>query len=207
MAQTFTEDSFAAAHVGLTDLQNMENNFLALKTLFSGSSAPSDSTGGMPWFDTGKKILKIRNSANSAWLGVHYSSTAARWWVYANTAGDGWIVDSSVADRVLSVKGGSNAYNTAGGGGAGTWTYAGSTVGSNSTSHTHTVPNHTHTFASIYVIADSTIDPGGQNVFYSQNASGSTVTGIASASHIHTISYANTWRPLASVGTLQYIDL
>jgi hypothetical protein len=75
MAQTFTENCFAPTNAALTDLQNMENNFLALKTMFSGSSAPADSTGGMPWADTGNKILKIRNSANDAWVSIIDFST------------------------------------------------------------------------------------------------------------------------------------
>jgi hypothetical protein len=206
MAQTFTEDSFAAAHVGLTDLQNMENNFIALKTLFSGSSAPANSTGGMPWFDTGKKILKIRNSTNGAWLGVHYSSTAARWWVYANTAGDGWIVDSSVSDRVLAIKGGANAYNAAGGSAAGSWTISGTTLSVNSTGHTHLVGVHTHAYSVIDVA--STISEG-TNISVVQSVGNSTGfnTGGVSTSHRHTFSNDATWRPAASIGTLQYLDM
>jgi len=77
MSQSFTDDCFAAGNAGLTDLQNMENNFLALKSMFSGSSAPGNTTAGMPWADTGNKILKIRNSANDAWLSVINFSTVS----------------------------------------------------------------------------------------------------------------------------------
>jgi hypothetical protein len=206
MTQTFTEDCFAAGHVGLTDLQNMENNFMALKTLFSGSSAPSNSTGGMPWFDTSKKILKLRNSTNGAWLGVHYSSTESRWWVYANTAGDGWIIDSSVSDRVLAIKGGTQAYNSAGGTGAGTWTIAGITASNNTANHYHDIP-HAHTLGTDYAIAWS------WSTEATQLAVGISVNSFVgnssynSQAHNHPISQDATWRPLASIGTLQYLDL
>jgi hypothetical protein len=205
MAQTFTDDCFAANHVGLTDLQNIEDNFQAVKSLFSGSSAPANTTGGMPWFDTAKKILKVRNSTNGAWLGVHYSSTAARWWVYANVAGDGWIVDSSVADRVLAIKGGSQAYNAVGGSGAGTWTLAGFTVGNEST-HQHPSLSHTHTLSGGVVHGEGSTDVGTFTVYSAVDAGGTGNTGAGSA-HSHGLSQDATWRPLASIGTLQYLDI
>lgn len=75
MAQNYTEDCFAAGNAGQTDLHNMENNFHCLKTNFSGSSAPSDSTAGMLWADTGNKILKMRGSASDAWVSLIDFST------------------------------------------------------------------------------------------------------------------------------------
>lgn len=71
MSQTFTEDCFAGGHVAQTDMQNIENNFAALKSCFSGSSAPSNLVAGMWWFDTTDNILKLRNEANDAWLNVY----------------------------------------------------------------------------------------------------------------------------------------
>lgn len=68
MSQTYTDDCFASGHAGLTDLQNMENNFAALKSAFSGVSAPPNPVGGMWWLDTTTHILKLRNEANDAWL-------------------------------------------------------------------------------------------------------------------------------------------
>lgn len=70
MSQTFTDDCFAAGHVGQTDLQNMEDNFAALKSAFSGAATPSDLVAGMFWYDTTAHILKLRNEANNAWLDV-----------------------------------------------------------------------------------------------------------------------------------------
>lgn len=222
MSQTFTEDCFAAGNVALTDLQNMENNFLALKTMFSGSSAPANSTGGMPWFDTGNKLLKIRNSTNGAWIGILSASTAPRFWHYSNAAEDGWIVDSSVADRVIAVKGGSAAYNTSGGGGAGTWTITVGAEGAHTHSHVHqwynsnsSATNHDQTYnssGSLITIASNTSKSVG---IYSIDKTSGAAAPLADSytnanaqvgsTHTHTI--ANTWRPLAAVGTMQHLVL
>jgi len=70
MAQNWTDDVFDPAHVGQTDLQNIENNFACLKSSFSGSSAPANPVPGMFWVDTTNHILKMRNEANDAWLNV-----------------------------------------------------------------------------------------------------------------------------------------
>jgi hypothetical protein len=202
MAQTFTEDSFAAGHAGLTDLQNMENNFMALKTLFSGSSAPANSTGGMPWFDTGKKILKIRNSTNGAWLGVHYSGSASRWWVFANSADDGWVVDSSISDRVIGITGGS--YGAVGL--QGFWGITGLTASGASADHQHTVNVHSHTLT-MGLASVGTTDEAQISVVTDVAASTAVPTGYMSADHTHAIFQNSSWRPAAAVGTLQYLDL
>ncbi len=70
MAQDFTDDCFAGAHTGQEDLQNMEDNFAALKSLFSGASAPANTVAFMPWGDTTNHILKVRNEANNAWINL-----------------------------------------------------------------------------------------------------------------------------------------
>ena len=67
MAQDWADDCFAAAHDGQTDLQNIENNFQALKSSFSGTSAPSNLVAGMLWLDTTNSQLKMRNVANNGW--------------------------------------------------------------------------------------------------------------------------------------------
>lgn len=68
MSQNFTDDCFASGHAGQTDLQNMENNFAALKSAFSGASAPSNAVEGMGWIDTTNNIFKRYH--DSAWISV-----------------------------------------------------------------------------------------------------------------------------------------
>jgi len=62
-------------------------------------------------------------------------ASGTKMYFYSDTAPTGWTIDSGVADVLLAVKGGSNAYNTSGGATAGTWTQPG---------HTHSTPAHTH---------------------------------------------------------------
>lgn len=211
MSQTWTDDVYALSHTGSTDLQNMENNFTTLKSLFSGASAPSNNVAGMPWFDTTQKLLKIRNQANSGWLGVMYGDTTYKMYVYSNSAGDGWVIDSSVTDRVLAIKGGTQAYNVSGGATAGTW-YVNLSNSTESVAHTHTGTVNT------YHRHENNIGAGGGGFAYGdgsqdglpgyysdyQGSSSQSVTiGTESANHTHTIS-GSTWRPAAAVGTLQY---
>lgn len=223
MSQNFTENCFAAGNPGLTDLQNMENNFLCLKSLFSGSSAPADSTGGMPWFDSGQKVLKIRNSTNGAWLGVHYSSSAARWWVYANAAGDGWIVDSSITDRVCAIKGGSQAYSTSGGLVAGSWTISGITAAAGTHNHqwysgTSSAvgqPKSYNSTGGSTLFSAVTVQSSAASAYTIQAVEHGTAGALTLSTNYYTdnstiavsISSTGSWRPAAAVGTLQYLDL
>lgn len=75
MAQNFTDNCFDANNAAQTDLQNIENNFAALKSQFGGASAPANTVAGMPWVDTTNHILKIRNEANAAWLSIFDMAT------------------------------------------------------------------------------------------------------------------------------------
>jgi len=51
--------------------ESLKNDFEALRTCFSGSSAPGNPVAGMWWYDTTANMLKIRNEANDAWLNVY----------------------------------------------------------------------------------------------------------------------------------------
>jgi len=211
MSQNWTDDVFAGGHVGQTDLQNMENNFACLKSMFSGGSAPSNAIAGMPWFDTTQKVLKYRDSANAAWLGLMHGDTNQKVWIYRDSTMDGWAIDSAVSDIVLAIKGG--ATYTTGGVIAGNWAQPG---------HTHTIPNHYHTLPMGY-------RAGNSGLWVDQNHTSGTVYtqyGYALAADsgdsntIALITYTDggggatssdgtpdAWRPAAAVGTLQYLDL
>ncbi len=71
MSQNFTDDCYASTHVRATDLQAFENNFAALKSSFSGSSAPSNAVAGMLWYDTSTGFLKVRNTDNTTWVSIY----------------------------------------------------------------------------------------------------------------------------------------
>jgi len=221
MAQTWADNVFEGGHDVSSDMQNIETNFAALKSSFSGASSPASAVAGMPWFDTSKKLLKIRNSTNAAWLGVFYGDAAQKLWVYRNSAPDGWVIDSSVADRVLALKGGGQAYNRTGGGTAGTWTQPG---------HTLTVdemPSHNHsgstnsTGAHSHEVNEGIVSTSTYAFRWDAQQGGDKAGNINTGSagnHSHTVSINNrgggashnhgsTYRPAAAVGTLQRLDI
>jgi hypothetical protein len=71
MAQTYNDAVPAITRNALEDLTAIRNNFAALKSCFSGATAPPDPVAGMWWYDTTANMLKIRNEANNAWLNVY----------------------------------------------------------------------------------------------------------------------------------------
>ena len=216
MAQQWTDDVYAGNHAAATDLQHIENNFAALKSLFSGAAEPSNRVAGMPWFDTAQKVLKIRNNGDSAWYGLMHGDGEQKMWVYRNAALEGWAIDSGVTDKVLAVKGGTTY--TAGGATAGTWQQTGHVLTiAEMPAHDHgggacsTGGAHTHTM-DMGVVGE--LGDGLQTKYQS----GSTKNTNSAGSHSHTITvnsqgsdnahnHGSTWRPAASVGTLQYLDL
>ncbi len=70
MSQEYVDDCFDTSHAVQTDMGNIEKNFAALKSCFSGPSAPFNTVAGMWWYDTEQNLLKIRNEANTAWLSI-----------------------------------------------------------------------------------------------------------------------------------------
>ena len=176
------------------------------KTIVVSGTAPSDATAGLLWYDAINDILKVRNIANNAWYSQMHGDSGQKIWVYRNDTMAGWVIDSSVADVVLSIKGGSQAYNTSGGVVAGTWQQAGHALTiAEMPSHNHTSPPHRHF------------------KYYGKGSSGDaetvSLTQYDARSKIYTDSvsvtidytgggqahnHGSTWRPAAAVGTLQY---
>lgn len=71
MSQTFNDAVPASTRNALEDLTAIRNNFAALKSCFSGATAPPNPVAGMWWYDTTANMLKLRNEANNAWLNVY----------------------------------------------------------------------------------------------------------------------------------------
>lgn len=206
MSQIWTDNPFESGHVGQVDLQNIENNFLTLKSLFSGGSAPANAVAGMPWFDTTKKLLKIRNQANNAWIGVLYGNASLKLWLYLNSAQDGWAIDSSVSDRVLALKGGSTY--TTGGAVAGSWTITGLTAAN----HWHDLSNHTHSGTTSGPSATENVNYGVDTQRPHVNHTHTITTGGPSINGTgwqtdNSVSSTGAWRVAAAVGTMQYPDV
>lgn len=221
MSQSWTDDVFSSGHTAQTDLQNIENNFVCLKSSFSGIASPSSAVVGQLWFETDngslhKGLMKYRNGDNDDWLtvmpcdnGNEGGGAKGYIWLYRNNTVDGMIIDTTVSDRVLAVKGGSNAYNVNGGNAGGTWTQP---------DHAHAAGAHTHPLsASGNAVAqtDGMTFPANLQTGITDNTSEPThthsvsVTGTATAGSGNTGNgaTASTYRPAAAVGTLQRPDL
>lgn len=114
MSQTYNDAVPASTRDALEDLTAIRNNFAALKSCFSGATAPPNPVAGMWWYDTTANILKLRNEANNAWLDVYdfangYSLAVkgyrANGWTL--TAGTGLTGGgSTAADRTISLSAG-----------------------------------------------------------------------------------------------------
>lgn len=223
MGQNWTSDTYSGTNTGATDLQNIENNFAVIKSLWSGTTAPSiDVVAGTPWFDTSKKLLKIRNEANSAWLGLMHGDVNQKILVYRDSAMDGWAIDSSVSDKLIALKGGST-YVTGGIDSQGSWTIGG-------LAHVHTLAGtHTHGNGSLYVSTYHRHNIGGSKTgsgfaiaaggaeggqgYYSdyQGSSSQAVGGSTATANAGNTGSAGahdgSWRPAAATMTLQYLDI
>lgn len=190
MAQSFTDNPYSQATVVDTTMSAMENNDLALKSSFSGSSNPANAVAGMLHMRTGGTGdgLRVRNSGDSAWHKVLTGTASLKLWMYRNDTDEGWTLDASApTDRVLSLKGGSNAYNVNGGTTAGNWTF------------TATVPYDGWG-------QDASSGAAGE-LLVSDQANTWAAGNINAASASRSITVIGSNRIAAAVGTLQYPDL
>lgn len=67
MVQTY-ETPTGTQPANLAIKQTLADRDEALRTLFSGATAPTNPVAYMLWADTANKILKQRNAGNSAWV-------------------------------------------------------------------------------------------------------------------------------------------
>lgn len=206
MSQNFKDNCYVITNLvagAVSDLQEIEDNFNTLKTSFSGSSAPVtdgdySTVAGLTWYDTTNTQLKYRNAANNGWMYLFPGDSSSKIWVYRNDAVEGMVVDTSVTDKLLAIKGGSQAYNVNGGNTAGSWA-ANHTHGpgtyTTDTRHRHGVGSSGGNFDSVdYVEIPDAVYTDYQ---------GSTTQPVAGASG----EGLSNWRPSAAVGILLKPDL
>jgi hypothetical protein len=68
MAQNFTGSQTASTTQVSTQITtNIPNNFDAVRSWFSGATAPADTIAYMVWVDTSTGLIKQRDSANTLW--------------------------------------------------------------------------------------------------------------------------------------------
>ena len=118
-------------------------------------------------------------------------ASGTKMWFFQNTAPTGWTIDSTPADSLLAVKGGSGAFNVNGGTEAGTWQIP------DTEGHVLTIaemPSHTHT-ESGWSTESGYAGPG-------SGAPATVTTGATGGGGAHTHTQVDTWRPLAQVGII-----
>jgi len=72
-----THDYVIANQTGANTRSDLNNVFSAIVSQNSNATAPSTTYAFMWWADTANDLLKIRNSANSAWVNILTLSTGA----------------------------------------------------------------------------------------------------------------------------------
>jgi len=115
---------------------------------------------------------------------ARFIPAGTKMWFYQNTAPTGWVIDSTPADAILAVKGGSAAYNVNGGMAAGTWTHP--THTHTGPLHTHTGPSHTHTgpsHAHSILTHTHTFSAGAHTHAFTGTAHTHTFSGVGSHTH------------------------
>lgn len=215
MSQDFNTETYEPSATFSVNLVDIENNFAALKSSFSGTAAPSSPVAGQVFFHNTKKNLQIRNQANSAWLGAFYGSTSFKIWKYVNAAEDGWVQDSTITDKVIAIKGGST-YMTGGTTVGGSWIIAGNAIASTGSSHNHQIYDYPgfvsggswESNGSTPKLWVYQVNVGNRKtVCHSGSGSLYTITEdlySENTTHTHTISHTGTWRPAAQVGIMVY---
>jgi len=206
MTQGFVDNCYGRGHNAASDLQNMENNFAALRSSFSGSGSPSNPVAFQLWGDSTKEVLKCRDRLNANWLGLMHADASQKTWVYRDSAMDGWSVDSSVTDKVLAVKGGTTY--TAGAATAGSWTCSGY-------DHIHQWYESNQPGGN-----DKVWDSGGVKVNIDSLVGYSYAYGVFGYNYVpgsselalqscytEEATFSDEWRLAAATGTLQYMDL
>jgi len=132
--------------------------------------------------------------------------TGTPMWINQDVAPVGWTIDGTITDELLAVKGGANAYNVAGGSGAGTWTQP---------NHLHTTDDHTLTIAEMPVHHHSYVHntygltySSSDNWLNTRSGTETVYTGDTGGGQAHNhgntgnSATVNTYRPKARVGII-----
>jgi len=200
----------------LYDEQTVDPTTAANQMAFLAKESTVGSTT-MPYF---------RPESDGTTIRLLIGDASSKFWMYRNGTSPGFIIDATVTDKVLSFKGGSDAYNVNGGNIAGTWTQP--THTHTGPSHTHSGPSHSHTYTTVIAHTHTlTVPVAGVDTFggpgnwssgsattsSTGSASGTTAadgtgtTGAGGTGATGADGTAATYRPYAAVGTLQYPDI
>jgi len=218
MAQDYYDDCYDDEEYFYGEMDKIEDNFLAIKTNFSGASAMSDSAQRsvepfMAWGDTVNKVLRFRNADDDngkGWFGHMHADDTCKIYVYRDSDTlDGWVIDvsSDIEDCVIAVVGDSSDTYNAGGTVSGDWSINGG--------------SHSHKWYDYSSSDRQLVDQDGNwaslhNYGVADVKSYACFWEVRDYSYVshswlddsHTSMYgSHQWRPAAAVGTIQYLDL
>ena len=88
----YSSECFSTAAVIETNMQQIEDNFDALRNHFANSTAPTSPDAGQLWYDTGSSMLKVRY--NSSWVNL--------WDMDGQAVAPGQVKTDSLAAGLLS---------------------------------------------------------------------------------------------------------
>jgi hypothetical protein len=136
------------------------------------TNAESAEARAREWADNNQNVqISFAAGHYSAkhWAAIAQSGAGAfpsgtKLYFYQNTAPAGWTIDNNVADALLGIKGGANAFNVNGGNLVGTWAQP---------NHTHDLGDHTHTAGAHTHDLGSHTHTGGAHTHGAGNLSGS----------------------------------
>lgn len=122
-------------------------------TLADQGGDPETPAAGKSVFYPKSGLPYIKNSAGTVLrVMIGEGGGATKCYFLQDTAPIGWTIETGCDDALLAVKGGSDAYNVAGGSKLkGTWTQDNHVH--TGPSHTHTGPSHTHTTGDVTLTA------------------------------------------------------
>ena len=150
----------------LEDALSREHDFPAtgkhkLLTLADQELDPETPDSGKIVAYSKSQIPYLRNAAGTVLrLMTGEGGGATKCFFLQDTAPAGWTIETGCDDALLAVKGGSDAYNVAGGSKLkGTWTQDNHVH--TGPSHVHTGPSHTHTTGDVTLTAAQSGFPGG----------------------------------------------
>lgn len=87
-------DFVIANQAGAAFRADVNSALQALASLSSGATAPSTTYAYMPWYDTTAGVLKIRNSANNAWVIIGPLADSTQHVIYVNNLAKVYINSS-----------------------------------------------------------------------------------------------------------------
>ena len=217
MSHNYYEDVYAPGHIAGDDISKITTNFNTLRAQWADPDSPVNQVAGMVWYDTDNKLIKIRNQANSDWLGSFIAETANVIAIYNSSTDDGWTDSGDSGDKILGIKGGS--VMTTGGVSAGQWDISDLETDTGTGTHGHQFFDYVAGDLCNFYDSSGAAKLASTVSYYNTTADAflvryGTIAYVTKAdlytdkdTHSHTVVADGGWRPAAAVVTMQYMSV